>query len=84
VILILGLHFGLRIFFFEELHYPKSAAFKIYWLLPGKDLSDGLRIIAEDKDTMVMASVVNRHRNLVVYFDHDNNFAGINWDDIVS
>ena len=33
---------------------------------------------------MVMASVVNRHRNLVVYFDHDNNFAGINWDDIVS
>jgi len=66
------------------LHYPKSEAIKIYWLLPGKDLSDGLIIISEDKDTMVMASVVNRHRNLVVYFDHDDNFAGINWDDIVS
>ena len=66
------------------MHYPKSEAIKIYWLLPGKDLSDGLIIISEDKDTMVMASVVNRYRNLVVYFDHDNNFAGINWDDIVS
>ena len=66
------------------MHYPKSEAIKIYWLLPGKDLSDGLIIISEDKDTMVMASVVNRHRNLVVYFDHDDNFVGINWDDIVS
>ncbi|KAJ1283408.1 hypothetical protein BS78_03G126100 [Paspalum vaginatum] len=35
-----------------QLHYPKTLSPKYYWLLPGKTLSDGLRIIASDIDTM--------------------------------
>ncbi|XP_039839041.1 uncharacterized protein LOC120699203 isoform X2 [Panicum virgatum] len=53
----------------EKLGYPETPNLKYYWLLPGKDLSDGLRIIIGDADTNVMCSVVDRIKNLVVYFD---------------
>lgn len=56
---------------------------KIYWLLPGKILEDGLRVIAGDHDINVMYSVVHRYKNLVVYFDHEDNIGGVDWDDIV-
>lgn len=39
--------------------------FKVYWLLPGKDLSDGLRIIASDEDTLVMRAVADKVKNMV-------------------
>jgi hypothetical protein len=52
--------------------------------LPGKELSKGLRIIESDSDTLIMSSVVNKIKNLVVYFDHDDNIGGIDWDDIVA
>ena len=50
----------------------------VHWLLPGKNLVDGLRIIVSDNDTNVMASVVDRVKNLVIYLDHDYNIYGIN------
>ncbi|CAN6317857.1 unnamed protein product [Urochloa humidicola] len=70
--------------FVEQLNYPVSDALKIYWLLPGKDLADGFRIISSDRDTMYMTAVVPKFRNFVVYFDHDDNITGLNWDDIVA
>ncbi|TVU17997.1 hypothetical protein EJB05_34062, partial [Eragrostis curvula] len=36
-----------------ELGYEKSPNLKTYWLLPGKTLADGLRIISTDADTIV-------------------------------
>ena len=72
--------------FEEELGYDKkSRTLKVHWLLPGKTLTDGLRLIETDSDTMVMMSVIDRVRNLVIYLDHhDMICSGINWDHIVA
>jgi hypothetical protein len=66
------------------LHYPKSPTLRVHWLLPGKSLTDGLRLIYSDKDTSFMASFVNKFRNFVLYFDHDDNLSGAKWDDVVA
>ena len=47
------------------------------------DLARGLRVIESDSETLVMTGIVDRVKNLIVYFDHDNSMPGINWDDIV-
>lgn len=39
----------------------------VYWLLPGKDLSDGLRIISSDEDALVTKQVANRVKKFVLY-----------------
>jgi len=31
-----------------------------------------------------MTGIVDRVKNLIVFFYHDNNMTGINWDDIVA
>ena len=55
----------------EELGYDKeSRTLKVHWLLPGKIITDGLKLIETDSDTMVMMSVIDRVRNLVIYLDH--------------
>jgi len=55
----------------------------VYWLLPGKDLSDGLRIVASDEDTLVMRSVADKIKNFQLFFDHYSQIIGIDWDDVV-
>ncbi|KAL6879665.1 hypothetical protein ACP4OV_012324 [Aristida adscensionis] len=70
--------------FIEQLGYERSQNLKVYWLLPGKQLADGLIINANDSDTNMMISMVDRVKDLVVYFDHHDNIADINWDDIVA
>ncbi|KAL6615789.1 hypothetical protein ACP70R_038059 [Stipagrostis hirtigluma subsp. patula] len=70
--------------FATQLGYEQSPYLKTYWLLPGKTLEDGLRIISSDEDTLVMASIVEKVKTFVLYFDHDDNIAGLNWDDIVA
>ena len=70
--------------FVQQLGYQKDDMLKFYWLLPGKSLSDGLRIILEDKDTNAMAAIVSKIKNFVVYFDHDDCAFGVNWDDIIA
>jgi hypothetical protein len=70
--------------FIVDLGYLKTTSFKIYWLLPGKSIADGLRIISGDFDTNVMASVVDKFKNLVVYFDHDDSYMSFDWDDIIA
>jgi len=69
--------------FIEQLGYERNQSMRIYWMLPGKDLADGLRVIANDSDTNVMVSVVDRVKNLVLYFDHDDIIAGLDFDDIL-
>ena len=69
--------------FVEQLGYHSVTGIQFYWLLPGKDLSDGLRIIATDQDTNVMVSVVHKVRNLLVYADHHGSMDSVTWDDIV-
>ncbi|KAK3123211.1 hypothetical protein QOZ80_8AG0626300 [Eleusine coracana subsp. coracana] len=46
--------------------------------------TDGLRIVLSDSDTNAMVYVVDRVKDLVIYFDHDDNIEGLNWDDIVA
>ena len=70
--------------FVEDLGYLRTGNLKIYWLLPGKEIADGLRIIVSDSDTNVMAAVVDRFKNLVVYFDHNVRISGFEWDDIIA
>lgn len=70
--------------FVEQLGYQKESNLRFYWLLPGKTLADGLRILLEDKDTNAMASVATKFRNFVLFFDHVASTDGDNWDDIVA
>ena len=56
---------------------------QFYWLLLGKNLSDGLRIIATDQNANVMVSVVHKVRNLLVYANHHGSMDSVTWDDIV-
>jgi hypothetical protein len=53
-------------------------------LLSGKELSDGLRIVCPDADTLVMMSVVYKFKHFVMYVDHEDHIAGLSWDDIVA
>ena len=69
--------------FAEQLGYHNNSSLKIYWLLPGKTLADGLRLILSDTDTNVMAACALDVENLVVYFDHEDLYGSVNWDDVV-
>ncbi|CAN6362040.1 unnamed protein product [Urochloa humidicola] len=44
---------------------------KVCWLLPGKEVSDGLRILAFDQDTQVMRVVADKVKNFILFFDHE-------------
>jgi hypothetical protein len=61
--------------FMKQLGYTDLASLKVYWLLPGKELADGLRIVTNDLDTNAIASVVGKVKTLVVYIDHDESFG---------
>lgn len=66
----------------RELNYPKNPCLSVYWLLPGKTLSNGLRLIYSDSDTLVMASLVHKEKNFVLYLI--DSISSLNWDDIVA
>ena len=70
--------------FAEQLGYHNNSSLKIYWLLPGKTLADSLCLILSDTDTNVMAACALDVKNLVVYFDHEDLYDSINWDDVVA
>jgi hypothetical protein len=80
--LTLGLLYGYRIFYSN--YTPNNRVMKNCWLLSGKDLGGGLRIITDDSNTLVMTSLVHKMKNFVIYIDHDDNLFGLNWDDIVA
>lgn len=56
---------------------------KVYRLLPGKDLSDGLRIINSDEDTIIMVKLTNQVKTFVLYYDHNYHVGNTNLEDIV-
>jgi hypothetical protein len=51
---------------------------KVHWLLPGKEVADGLRVVSTDSDTNIMVSMIDRVKNLVIYVDHDDLLNGVN------
>jgi hypothetical protein len=57
---------------------------KVHWLLPGKDIANGLRVVCTDIDTNIMVSVIDMVKNLVIYVDQDDLLDGVNWYDLVS
>lgn len=37
-----------------EMHFKRSGEYRVYWLLPGKELSDGLAFIYDDESLLRM------------------------------
>jgi hypothetical protein len=70
--------------FAQQLGYQSNEDLKVRWLLPGKSLADGLRLIVSDTDTNVMATCADDVKNLVVYFVHEDMFSEVDWDDVVA
>uniref|UniRef100_K3ZCH9 Uncharacterized protein n=1 Tax=Setaria italica TaxID=4555 RepID=K3ZCH9_SETIT len=70
--------------FLQQLGYQNDPRIKFYWLLPGRILANGLRIIASDHDTNVMTSVIEKCKTLVVYVDHEASMEDCPWDDVVA
>lgn len=70
--------------FLQQLGYHNDRKIKFYWLLPWKTLVDGLRVIASDHDTNVMASVSEKNKTSVMYVDHVPNREEYEWDDVVA
>lgn len=68
--------------FIEQLGYDMSEKAKVYWLLPGKTFSDGLRRINSDASTNSMVALAPRFRTLLLYMDHQDILESINWDDV--
>jgi hypothetical protein len=70
--------------FAQQLGYQSNEDLKVHWLLPGKSLANGLRLIVSDTDTNVMATCGEDVKNLVVYFVHEDIFSEGVWDDVVA
>jgi hypothetical protein len=70
--------------FLQELGYESVANIKFYWLLPGIDFPEGLRVIKSDNDIRAMISVVHKVKILVVYADESDSMNIVDWDDIVA
>ncbi|EEC68507.1 hypothetical protein OsI_36776 [Oryza sativa Indica Group] len=65
------------------LGYAAGPRLEVYWLLLGKRLADGLRIVDNEVEINVMNSVCNRVKNFVLYLDHSDHVSGSNHEDIV-
>ncbi len=64
--------------FIEQLGYDNSERkVKVYWLLPGKTFSDGLRRINSDASTNSMVALVPRFRSLLLYIHGSSGYCGI-------
>lgn len=53
--------------FAEQLGYQNNLNLKIHWMLSGKIVPNGLRLILSDADTNVMTTCAEDVKNLVVY-----------------
>ncbi|KAG0537169.1 hypothetical protein BDA96_03G125000 [Sorghum bicolor] len=67
-----------------QLGHRNNLNVKVHWLLPGKTVPDGLPLILSDADTNVIATYAEDVKILVVYFDHQDLYDEINWDDFVA
>ena len=56
--------------FMQQLGYNHQDSYKLYWLLPGKKLDTGLRIVDCDTDTLSMIAVVPKFQYSKMFGDH--------------
>ncbi|KAE8820474.1 DEAD-box ATP-dependent RNA helicase 28 [Hordeum vulgare] len=67
----------------EKLGYPDSTKYKVYWLLPGQRIVDGLSFVCDDGDLQKLISTVPVDSNVILFFDqmyvNDNSI----WDDVL-
>ncbi|KAE8791111.1 mutator-like transposase [Hordeum vulgare] len=56
--------------FMQQLGYSELANYSLYWLLPGKNLGTGLRIVDSDTDTLSMIVVVPKFQFFQLFVDH--------------
>ncbi|KAE8816310.1 hypothetical protein D1007_06159 [Hordeum vulgare] len=54
----------------QQLRYSQSANYSLYWLLPGKNLGTGLRIVDSDTDTLSMIVVVPKFLFFQLFVGH--------------
>lgn len=56
--------------FMKQLGNSDQSKIVLYWLLPGKNLDDGLRIVDCDTDTLHMTAVVPKFQYFQLFVDH--------------
>lgn len=69
--------------FVAMLGYEIGPRLKVYSLLSGKTIVDGLRIVDSEVETNVMNSVSHKIKNFFIYLDHTDHVSGRNHEDIV-
>ena len=67
--------------FVQQLGYDPSKV-QCFWLLPGMNLDNGLRIIDRDADCLSMTVVVPKFKHFKLYMDHGDIYSELNMDDI--
>ena len=67
--------------FMQQLGYDPSKV-QCFWLLPGMNLDNGLRIIDRDADCLSMTAVVPKFKHFKLYMDHGDIYSELNMDDI--
>ena len=56
--------------FMKQLGYSDQSNYILYWLLPGKNLADGLRIVDSDTNTLHMTAAVPKFQYFQLFADH--------------
>ncbi|VAI21519.1 unnamed protein product [Triticum turgidum subsp. durum] len=67
----------------EKLGYPDSTKYKVYWLLPGHTIADGLFFVCNDDNLQKLISSVPRDNNIVLYLDQMYLIDNSIWDDVL-
>ena len=65
----------------QQLGYDPSKV-QCFWLLPGMNLDNGLRITDRDADCLSMTAVVPKFKHFKLYMDHGDIYSELNMDDI--
>ncbi|XP_044956007.1 uncharacterized protein LOC123407039 isoform X1 [Hordeum vulgare subsp. vulgare] len=67
----------------EKLGYPDSTKYKVYWLLPGQRIVDGLFFVCDDGDLQKLISTVPKDSNVVLFLDQMYVIDNSIWDDVL-
>ena len=67
--------------FVQQLGYDPSKV-QCFWLLPGMNLDNGLRIIDRDADCLSMTDAVPKFKHFKLCMDHGDIYSELNMDDI--
>jgi hypothetical protein len=64
----------------RRLGCERDCRLQVYWLLPGKDLRDGLVLIEKQSDIRAMIQASKTEKQLVLFIDHTNFIQGLRGD----